>query len=132
MKIRLIIAVTLIFALFLTGCSSSGNKNDNNAENTSESMTVSNDDGVIDPEKLESLEDMLSKLNTNTTMQDVVSIFGKAPCMKPETNSDSWEYYCGDTTITLTGINNQNGTLFQAVVNDGNSSYELDLTDYDK
>ncbi|MDD6095078.1 MAG: hypothetical protein PUC29_04985 [Clostridia bacterium] len=97
-----------------------------------EPYSVSNDDGVIDPEKLENLEDMLSKLNTNTTMQDVVSIFGKAPRMKPETNSDSWEYYCGDTTITLTGINNQDGTLFQAVVNDRNSSYELDLTDSHK
>jgi len=78
-------------------------------------------DGVIPPMSAEELIEKLSMLNENTTMDDVVEIFGKEPYMLADLNSNAWNYFSGDVVISLSGISLHGGSLYRAVVAYGDS-----------
>ena len=88
------------------------------------------DDGIIVPMGAEDLIQKLSRLNTETTMSDVANIFGKEPHMDVAANSNSWNYFIGNITIGLMGIDLFDGVLYQATVAYGDASIEIHLQSY--
>ncbi len=83
--------------------------------------------GFLAPMSAEELIQKLSKLDENSTMSDVVNVFGKEPHMIVEANSDLWEYFSGDIRIGLSGINPLDGLLSRATVSHGDSFIAIDL-----
>lgn len=131
-----VFAMVTVIALLLLCCGCSGednkDKKENPAENSSANVDKKSDnsykledtdsDGVIEEMTSEELVKKLSKLSTDTTMYDVVDIFGKYPHMDEQADSDIWRYFCDDITITLTGINLDSGLLYSAIASCGKSS----------
>lgn len=91
---------------------------------------VTKSDGVLEEMSIGKLTKKLSKLNKKTTMTDLIDIFGKAPHMVIEADSNLFEYTCGDVKISLWGADLNGGTLFQVIVdnNDSGSSNDSGFT----
>lgn len=83
---------------------------------------VTESDGVIAPMESEELVKKLSMLQNGTTLDEITKIFGKAPFMVEEANTQIFKYYSGDITITLWGTE-----LFQATVECMDSVFSIDL-----
>ncbi len=60
-------------------------------------------DGIIASMSAEELIQKLSMLNENTTMSDVVDIFGQAPYLPMSVSADVYYYYSGDIQINIWG-----------------------------
>ncbi len=97
-----------------------------NAEQIAEKVTKS--DGVLEKMSIGELTKKLSKLNKKTTMTDLIDIFGKAPHMVIEADSNLYNYFCGDVKINLWGADLNGGTLFQVIVDNNDSGFSIDLT----
>ena len=61
-------------------------------------------------------------------MTDLIDIFGKAPHMVIEANSNLFEYTCGDVEISLWGADPYGEALYQVVVSNNDYSFSIDLT----
>ncbi len=89
---------------------------------------VMKSDGVLEKMSFGELTKKLSKLNMKTTMTDLIDIFGKAPHMVIEADSNLYNYFCGDVQICLWGVDLYGGgTLFQVIVDNNDSSFSIDL-----
>lgn len=88
---------------------------------------VMKSDGVLEEMSIGKLTKKLSKLNKKTTMTDLIDIFGKAPHMVIEADSNLYNYFCGDVKISLWGADLNGGTLFQVIVDNNDSSFSIDL-----
>lgn len=95
-----------------------------NAEQIAEKVAKS--DGVLEKMSIGELTKKLSKLNMKTTMTDLIDIFGKAPHMVIEADSNLYNYLCGDVKINLWGADLNGGTLFQVIVDNNDSSSSND------
>jgi len=124
-----LILLGLITILFFSGCVNQELKGGDAMTNTDD---ISYSDGIIAPMSAEELIQKLSKLNKNTTMADAIKIFGKEPRMVIEADSDIWEYFSGDITISLSGINSFDGILYQAILSYGDSGITIDLQTTDE
>ena len=89
---------------------------------------VMKSDGVLEKMSIGELTKKLSKLNKKTTMTDLIDIFGKAPHMVIEADSNLYNYFCGDVQICLWGVDLNGGTLFQVIVDNNDSGFSIDLT----
>lgn len=88
---------------------------------------VMKSDGVLEKMSIGELTKKLSKLNMKTTMTDLIDIFGKAPHMVIEADSNLYNYFCGDVQICLWGVDLYGGgTLFQVIVDNNGSSSSND------
>ena len=87
---------------------------------------VTKSDGVLEKMSIGELTKKLSKLNKQTTMTDLIDIFGKAPHMVIEADSNLYNYFCGDVKISLWGADLNGGTLFQVIVDNNDSSFSND------
>lgn len=96
-----------------------------NAEQIAEKVTKS--DGVLEEMSIGKLTKKLSKLSKKTTMTDLIDIFGKAPHMVIEADSNLYNYLCGDVKINLWGADLNGGTLFQVIVDSNDSGFSIDL-----
>lgn len=150
-----ILLLVLMAMLFLCGCSNNKKSVENSAtgsdvnsqEEYSMQVTDSQDasdkeeynyneqiaekvtksDGVLEKMRIGELTEKLSKLNKKTTMTDLIDIFGKAPHMVIEADSNLYNYFCGDVQICLWGVDLYGGgTLFQVIVDNNDSSSSND------
>ena len=88
---------------------------------------VMKSDGVLEKMSFGELTKKLSKLNMKTTMTDLIDIFGKAPHMVIEADSNLYNYFCGDVQICLWGVDLYGGgNLFQVIVDNNDSSSSND------
>ena len=88
---------------------------------------VMKSDGVLEKMSIGELTKKLSKLNKKTTMTDLIDIFGKAPHMVIEADSNLYNYFCGDVQICLWGVDLYGGgSLFQVIVDNNDSSSSND------
>ena len=88
---------------------------------------VMKSDGVLEKMSIGELTKKLSKLNMKTTMTDLIDIFGKAPHMVIEADSNLYNYFCGDVQICLWGVDLYGGgNLFQVIVDNNDSSSSND------
>ena len=130
---RLISSILLIsIAISIYGCGKvaseseviSTNMNNDTVQSEIKAIpdAVTESDGVIAPMESEELVKRLSMLQNGTTLDEITKIFGKAPFMVEEANTQIFKYYSGDITITLWGTE-----LFQATVECMDSVFSIDL-----
>lgn len=130
---RLISSILLIsIAISIYGCGKvaseseviSTNMNNDTVQSEIKAIpdAVTESDGVIAPMESEELVKKLSMLQNGTTLDEITKIFGKAPFMVEEANTQIFKYYSGDITITLWGAE-----LFQATVECMDSVFSIDL-----
>lgn len=119
-----ILVLSLMVMLIISGCTFKENKD---IVSTPISDNIQNGEGVIAPMSAEELIQKLSKLNENMKMSDVINVFGKEPRMVIETNSNIWEYFSGDITISLVGIGVTDTPLYQVLLSHGDSNIEIKL-----
>ena len=108
--------------------STSGSDTSNQEEHDEKiAKKVMKSDGVLEKMSFGKLTKKLSKLNKKTTMTDLIDIFGKAPHMVIEADSNLYNYFCGDVKINLWGADLNGGTLFQVIVDNNDSGFSIDL-----
>ena len=116
-----IMVLGLIIILLFSSCDDGGNV----ATNTDDMWKS---DGVIAPMSAKELVEKLSKLNENTTMSDMINIFGTSPYMVVAANSNTFEYFSGDIKIGFAIAGLFDERLYHVVVSCGDYTYfELDL-----
>ena len=133
---RLISSILLIsIAISIYGCGKvaseseviSTNMNNDTVQSEIKAIpdAVTESDGVIAPMESEELVKKLSMLQNGTTLDEITKIFGKAPFMVEEANTQIFIFFIdklGDITITLWGTE-----LFQATVECMDSVFSIDL-----
>ncbi len=119
----------LIFiALFLfSGCAPKDTQSEKETASISNTSYEIGTDGVLEPMSAEELIKKLSQLNEETTMAEVIEIFGKEPRIVMEASSNIWEYFCGDITIGLSGIAGSNDFLYDVSIAYEDSFIKLKL-----
>lgn len=114
-----LISVICISALF--GCvisekndiTSSATENDVTSESNSEIIGEQsfefgdipfNSDGIIEPMSYEEIKEKAMQINSESTVSDLVDLFGDYPDPMSELNINCCVYYCGDYEINMFGI----------------------------